>query len=213
MIPPSLPGLVVCVGRNFRDHAQELGNLIPKQPVFFIKSPRAIIGPGDTIRIPPETGEVHHEAEVAVELGRSLHRAEPGAAAQAIAAWTVLNDVTARDLQKADNGRFCRAKCIDTFCPVSDKRLATLDAASARIQCHVNGTLRQDGALADWIFDPPFALSYISRFLRLEAGDLVALGTPAGVGPLNSGDEVEVRLVDGVGTTLIELTNPVRAVE
>ena len=166
------------------------------------------VGMRYTIAFP---NRLHHEAEVAVWVGRQLSRASAEEAAGAIGAWTVLNDVTARDLQRADKGRFTRAKGFDTFCPVADARLEALDWPAARIQCWVDGERRQDGALADLLFSPAELLAAVSQCMTLEPGDLVSLGTPAGVGPLRAGQTVEVRLVDDSGKTLLSLTNPVIA--
>lgn len=203
------PSKIVCVGRNFARHAAELGHAVPAAPVFFLKPTSALIGPQDAIRLPPQSNEVHHEAELAAVIGQRLSHVEPEEALAGVAAWTVLNDVTARDLQREDNGRFTRAKGFDTFCPVSRDRVPTLDWRDCRIQCRVGGELRQDGALAEMIFPPDQLLAYISGYMTLLPGDLVAFGTPAGVGGLVAGQWCEVRLVNGSGATLASLTNPV----
>ncbi len=204
---------VVCLARTFRKHAAELGNLVPTEPIFFLKAPNAVIGPGEPIRLPPESECVQHEAEVAVVLGARLGReATPESAYAAISAWTVLNDVTARDLQREDQGRFGRAKGFDSFCPLSDVRLLQLDWRRARIQCLVNGEIRQDGVLADLVFTPGEALAYVARHMTLDPGDVVSLGTPEGVGLLQVGETVEVRLTLD-GDVLASLVNPVTAVE
>lgn len=205
------PGKIVCLARSFRKHAEELGNAVPAEPLYFLKAPTALIGPGDPIRLPPESADVQHEAEVAVIIGRRLSRATPSEAEAAIAAWTVLNDVTARDLQRKDGGRFTRAKGFDTFCPLSDVRLPTLDWRRCRIQCRVDGALRQDAALADLLWTPGEVLAAISACMTLEPGDVVSLGTPEGVGPLRAGETVVVRLEGPRGETLAELGNPVVA--
>lgn len=205
------PGKIVCLARTFALHAAELGNALPTEPLYFLKPPSALIGPGEPIRVPPESREVQHEAEVAMVIGQRLRRCTPTEGERAVAAWTVLNDVTARDLQKADGGRFTRAKGFDTFCPLADTRLPTLDWWTCRIQCRVNGVVRQDGALADLVFTPGEILAAVSRCMTLEPGDVVSLGTPAGVGPLVPGDRVEVRLVGPAGEPLVVLENPVEA--
>jgi 2-keto-4-pentenoate hydratase/2-oxohepta-3-ene-1,7-dioic acid hydratase in catechol pathway len=205
------PGQVVCLARSFRKHAEELGNAVPAAPTFFLKSRRPVIGPEDAIRLPPESAEVHHEGEVAVWIGARLRRADPAEAFAGIAGWTVLNDVTARDLQRADKGRFTRAKGFDTFCPVAPDRVRLADWAACRVQCRVNGVMRQDGRLSDLLWTPGEILSAVSAVMTLEPGDLVSLGTPEGVGPLVHGDEVEVRLVGPIGETLVSLRNPVVA--
>lgn len=199
---------LVFFARTFRKHALELGNAVPAEPIYFLKAPSAIIGPGDEIRLPPDSSEVHHEAEVAVVIGARLRRASPERAAAAIQAWTVLNDVTARDVQRADGGRFTRAKGYDTFCPLSDVRLPSLDWAHARIQCRVDGALRQDGALADLSHPPAELLSQVSHVMTLEPGDIVSFGTPAGVGPIRSGETIEVTLLEH-GEVRATLTNRV----
>lgn len=208
---PSVPGKIVCLARSFRKHAEELGNAVPSEPLYFLKAPSALIGPGEAIRLPAASREVHHEAEVAVVVGRRLSRASAEEAFAAIAGWTVLNDVTARDLQKADGGRFTRAKGFDTFCPMASERLPALDWRRCRIQCRVDGALRQDGALSDLLWTPGEVLAAISGCMTLVPGDVVSLGTPDGVGPLVAGESVEVRLVGPDGATLLSLWNPVVA--
>lgn len=208
---PSHPGKIVCLARSFRKHAEELGNAVPSEPLYFLKAPTALIGPGEPIRLPAASREVHHEAEVAVIVGRRLTGASAAEAFDAIAAWTVLNDVTARDLQRADGGRFTRAKGFDTFCPMARARLPTLDWRRCRIGCRVDGMVRQDGALADSLWSPGEVLAAISGCMTLLPGDVVALGTPDGVGPIVAGQSVEVRLVGPGGETLISLVNPVVA--
>jgi 2-keto-4-pentenoate hydratase/2-oxohepta-3-ene-1,7-dioic acid hydratase in catechol pathway len=207
------PSKIVCIGRNYREHAAELGNAVPAQPIFFLKPPSALVGPGDAILLPPQSEEVHYEAELALVIGRRSSWIDEHEGLAAIAAFTVLNDVTARDLQRAD-GRFTRAKGFDTFCPVSDARLPgdrwSVDLAGGRIQCFVDGARRQDGALADMVFGPAALVAYLSRHMTLMPGDLVATGTPAGVGALLPGQRVEVRLVGADGSALIRLENPVR---
>ncbi|MCA9539468.1 MAG: fumarylacetoacetate hydrolase family protein, partial [Myxococcales bacterium] len=190
---------IVCLARSFRLHAAELGNEVPGEPLYFLKAPSAVIGPGDAIVLPPESGDVQHEAEVAIIIGRRLSRADEAEVEAAIAGWTVLNDVTARDVQKADGGRFTRAKGFDTFCPIADTQLPKLDWRSARVQCFVNGKKRQDGGLSDLLWPPAVAVAAISKGMTLRPGDVVSLGTPAGVSTLQPGDDVEVRLVDGAG--------------
>jgi len=205
----SRPGKIVCLARSFRKHAAELGNAVPPTPLFFLKAPTAMIGPGQPIELPPESAEVHHEGEVAIVVSRRLRKASVTEAEAAIGAWTVLNDVTARDLQRADGGRFTRAKGFDTFCPVSDVRLSELAWRQCRIRCRVDGDLRQDGALSDLVWTPGEALAAISACMTLEPGDIVSLGTPAGVGPIRAGEMVSVELIGPDGKRLIELSNPV----
>ncbi len=202
---------IVCLARSFRKHAEELGNAVPPAPLYFLKAPTAQVGPGEPIRLPAVSREVHHEAEVAIIVGQRLRHATPSEAEAAIEAWTVLNDVTARDLQRADGGRFTRAKGFDTFCPIADARLPALDWRVARIQCRVDGDIRQDGALADLLWTPGEVLAAISACMTLLPGDIVSLGTPEGVGPIEAGQTVEVRLLGGDGEALVSLSNPVVA--
>ena len=205
---PALPGKIVCLGRSFRDHALELGNAVPTSPLYFLKAPTAVIGPGAPIRLPAASAEVHHEAEVAVIIGARLTACTVAEAEAGVAAWTVLNDVTARDLQRADGGRFTRAKGFDTFCPLSDVRLPTLPWRQCRVQGLVNGVIKQDGALSDLLWTPGEAIAAIAAVMTLLPGDVVSLGTPAGVGPFVAGDVVGVRLLGPDGNVLISLENP-----
>jgi 2-keto-4-pentenoate hydratase/2-oxohepta-3-ene-1,7-dioic acid hydratase in catechol pathway len=208
--PTPTPRQLICLARTFGRHALELGNPIPERPLYFLKSVSAVVGPDEPIELPPESTEVHYEAEVAVWIGAPLKRATPEQAEAAIAGWTVLNDVTARDLQREDNGRFTRAKCFHTFCPLSPERVTLERWAEARIQGWRNGELVQDAPLSDMLFTPGEALSAVSEVIALEPGDLVSLGTPAGVGPLSEGDTFEVRLLSAEGDLLVSLSNPVR---
>lgn len=208
-LPGRIPGKIVCLARSFRKHAAELGNAVPGEPLYFLKATSALIGPGEAIRLPAASREVHHEAEVAVIIGRRLSGATADEAVAAIAGWTVLNDVTARDVQRADGGQFTRAKGFDTFCPMASERLVALDWRRCRIGCLVDGVVRQDGALADLLWTPGEVLAAISGCMSLLPGDVVSLGTPEGVGPIEAGQVVEVRLVGPDGETLISLANPV----
>jgi len=208
--PTPTPRQLICLARTFGRHALELGNPIPERPLYFLKSVSAVVGPHEPIELPPESAEVHYEAEVAVWIGAPLKRATAEQAEAAIAGWTVLNDVTARDLQREDNGRFTRAKCFHTFCPLSPEHVTLERWAEARIQGWRNGELVQDAPLSDMLFTPGEALSAVSEVIALEPGDLVSLGTPAGVGPLSEGDTFEVRLLSAEGETLVSLSNPVR---
>ncbi len=206
------PRQMIFLARSFGRHALELGNAIPERPLFFLKSLSALIGPGEAVVLPAESAEVHHEAEVAVWVGARLRAATPAEAEGAIEGWTVLNDVTARDVQRADGGRFTRAKCFDTFCPLSPEVVSPAalgDWRVARVQGWRNGALVQDSPLSDMLYSPGEALSAISQVMTLEPGDLVSLGTPAGVGPLASGDSFEVRLVGGDGALLVRLVHSV----
>jgi 2-keto-4-pentenoate hydratase/2-oxohepta-3-ene-1,7-dioic acid hydratase in catechol pathway len=207
---PVEPGKIVCVGRNYRDHAAELGNPVPEEPLLFLKSPSSIVGPGAPIVLPPESSRVDFEGEIAIVLGDRLRRASPDEALRAIFGVTAACDVTARDLQKRD-GSHTAAKSFDSFCPVgpvvrllAGDELDRLDALE--IVTRVAGAERQRARAADMIFPIAEALAHASRRMTLEPGDLFLTGTPAGVGPLADGDLVEIE-VSGVGT----LANPVEA--
>jgi 2-keto-4-pentenoate hydratase/2-oxohepta-3-ene-1,7-dioic acid hydratase in catechol pathway len=194
----------VCVGRNYADHAKELGNEVPKQPMLFFKPPSAIIRSGEPIVLPAASQQVEYEAEIGVIIGRQLSQASENEAERAIGGFTCVNDVTARDLQKTD-GQWARAKGFDTFCPVGPAVSQELDWKKLEVICRLNGVERQRGRTEQMQFSIPFLLAYISQIMRLEPGDLVATGTPSGVGRLASGDVVEVE-IPGIGV----LRNPVQ---
>ena len=201
------PGKIICVGRNYAAHAKELGNSVPDKPLLFFKPPSSIIANGEPIVLPSLSKRVEHEAEVGVVIGAKLRNVDEKAARKGIAGITCVNDVTARDLQNSD-GHWVRAKGFDTFCPWGP-RIVPLppDAELAKIEvfCRVNGTQRQHAQVGDMVFGILFLVSYVSQVMTLEPGDLIATGTPEGVGPLTSGDVVEVE-VSGVGV----LKNPVK---
>ena len=207
LLPWGLSRKIVAIGKNYLDHAKEMASEAPKQPLIFMKPTSALVGHGQAIVLPPEglAKEVHHEAELAVVIGRRLRRASEAECVKAIAGVTCLNDVTARDVQKAD-GQWTRAKGFDTFCPVGPWVAVGLDWSDLRIQARVNGLARQDGRSKDQIFPLPKLLAFITAGMTLEPGDLISTGTPAGVGPLRAGDTVEIE-VEGVGV----LRNEVRA--
>jgi 2-keto-4-pentenoate hydratase/2-oxohepta-3-ene-1,7-dioic acid hydratase in catechol pathway len=201
------PGKIIGVGRNYVEHAAELGNAVPKQPLLFLKPPSAVIADGDAIVMPPESVQVEYEGEIGVVIGRSLRRATEADARAAIAGITCINDVTARDLQRSDE-QWTRAKGFDTFCPIGP-RVAPMDPerfAALEVHCRVNGVERQRGRARDMAFGILTLVAYISQVMTLEPGDLIATGTPSGVGPLHPGDVVEVE-IPGVGV----LRNPVVA--
>ena len=200
---------MVFLARSFGKHALELGNPIPESPLYFLKAPSTRIGHKDPIRLPSQSQEVHYEAEVAFYLSKSLYQCSLEETLDAIGEWTILNDITARDLQKQDQGRFSRAKNFDTFCPLSSLTLSTLEWNEARIQGWLNGELKQDSPLSDLLYTPFEALYQIAQVMTLNKGDLISLGTPSGVGPLKSGDHFEVRLCDAQGHALLTLSNPV----
>jgi len=203
LLAPVQPSKVVAVGRNYRAHAKEMGQEAPKEPLLFIKPSTAVIGPQAEIRLPEASSEVHHESELACVIGRALTRVSPAEARKGIFGWTCLNDVTARDIQRAEQ-HFTRAKSYDTFCPIGPVVETDLDPAEAVISCRVNGQQRQRGFAKDMTFDPFALVSFISRVMTLLPGDVVTTGTPEGVGPIQRGDWVEVE-VSGVGV----LRNPV----
>lgn len=191
------PSKIVCVGRNYADHARELGNEVPRQPMLFFKPPSAIIGSGETIVLPAASQQVEYESEIGVVIGRTLSHASESEAERAIGGFTCVNDVTARDLQKTD-GQWARAKGFDTFCPVGPTVSQGLDWRNLEVIGRLNGVERQRGRTEQMQFSIPFLLSYISQIMRLEPGDLVATGTPAGVGRLSPGDVIEVE-IPGIG--------------
>jgi 2-keto-4-pentenoate hydratase/2-oxohepta-3-ene-1,7-dioic acid hydratase in catechol pathway len=199
------PGKIIGVGRNYRDHAAELGHTIPTKPLFFLKPTTTLIGDGAAIVLPVESADVQFEGEIGVVIGARLRRATEAQARAGIAGITCVNDVTARDLQRSDE-QWTRAKGFDTFCPVGPWVTVGLDWSDLRVQCRVNGVVKQDGRTRDQVFPVPRLLAFISAGMTLEPGDVVTTGTPAGVGPIRAGDVVEVE-VEGVGV----LRNEVRA--
>jgi 2-keto-4-pentenoate hydratase/2-oxohepta-3-ene-1,7-dioic acid hydratase in catechol pathway len=203
------PGKIVCVGRNYRDHARELGNEVPAAPLLFLKPPSSVIAEGEPILLPPASQRVEFEGEIGGVVGARLTRASEAEAVRAVRGVVALNDVTARDLQKSD-GQWTRAKGFDSFCPIGPEAGDAFDAAALEVTTHLNGAVRQRGAASDMVFAVPFLLSYISHVMSLEPGDVVATGTPAGVGPVAAGDVVEV-VVSAHGRPVSRVSNPVRA--
>lgn len=205
LLAPVAPSKIVCVGRNYREHAAELGNEMPTEPLLFLKAPSAVVRDGDSIELPEFSRRVEHEGELAVVIGRKCRRvSEDEDPFSYVLGYTCLNDVTARDLQRRDV-QFTRAKSFDTFCPVGPHIVTGLDPSDLSVQTRVNGEIRQNGRTSAMAFPVPYLIRYISHVMTLEPGDLIATGTPAGVGPLRHGDTVEVE-VEGVGV----LRNPVR---
>lgn len=204
LLAPVIPrSKVVCVGRNYAAHAQELGNDVPEQPLIFLKPNTSVIGPRDGIVYPEQTHDLNFEGELAIVIGRICRDLPKERADEVIFGYTVANDVTARDLQKTD-GQWARAKGYDTFCPLGPWITTELDASDVRVSTELNGEPKQDGRTSQFIFDIPEVLAYITSFTTLLPGDVVLTGTPAGVGPMLPGDEVSVS-VEGIGT----LTNKV----
>ena len=209
LLSPILPSKVVCVGRNYAEHAAEHGSEVPKEPLLFLKPSTSVIGPRDAIRLPIFSKQVEHEAELAVVIGApGARRADRAAAERAIFGYTCANDVTARDLQRSD-GQWTRAKGFDSFCPIGPWITTGLDVSDLEIRCEVGRNpeemeVRQLGRTKDMVFDVPGLVSYISHVMTLLPGDVILTGTPAGVSPLTEGDTVTVR-IQGIG----ELSNPV----
>lgn len=197
---------IVCVGRNYREHAKELGNEVPAEPLIFLKPPSALLAPMGEIRRPAVLSQrIDHEGELGVIIGRTCRKLqEDENVRDYILGYTCVNDVTARDLQKKD-GQWTRAKGFDTFCPIGPAIATDIDPWSGvKVETRVNGSMRQQGTTADFIFPVDAIIRYISQAMTLMPGDLIATGTPSGVGPLEPGDFVEVS-VEGIGT----LRNPV----
>jgi 2-keto-4-pentenoate hydratase/2-oxohepta-3-ene-1,7-dioic acid hydratase in catechol pathway len=192
---PRRPTKIVCVGRNYAAHARELGNDVPERPLLFLKPPSALIANGESIVLPLDSQQVEHEGEIGVIIGQRCHHVSEAEALNVVAAYAPLNDVTARDLQRLDV-QFTRAKSFDTFCPIGEA-IPTYKIAQWRdleVICRVNGAVRQHGRASDMLFGIPALVTYISRVMTLEAGDIIATGTPAGVGALLPGDYVEVEI-------------------
>lgn len=203
LLAPVIPSKIVAVARNNPGHAAELGNEVPDHPMLFLKPATSVIGPGDPIPIPRGAGRVDHEAEMAAVIGRLCRRVGPAEASSYVLGYTCANDVTARDWQKAD-GQWARAKGSDGFCPLGPWIETELDPSDAAVIARVNGEVRQSGRTSDFVFSPADLVSFISRTITLLPGDVVLTGTPAGVGPIEPGDTVEVE-VEGIGV----LENPV----
>lgn len=203
LLAPCQPTKIVCVGRNYAEHAAEHGAEVPKEPLIFLKPPSALIGPDEPVVLTQLSSRVEHEAELAVVIGRRARNLTRDNAMGCVLGFTAGNDVTARDLQRRD-GQWSRAKGFDTFCPLGPWIETDLDWRDSVVTCHVNGELRQQGATRDMVFDVPALLQYITACMTLEPGDVVLTGTPSGVSPLSAGDQVSVT-VAGIGM----LTNPV----
>ncbi len=198
------PSKIVCVGRNYADHAAELGNEVPKEPMLFLKAPSCVIMNGEPIVIPPLSDQVEHEAELGVIIGETCSKiADDDDISRYIRGYTCVNDVTARDLQRRD-GQFARAKSFDTFCPVGPRIAIGLDVADIKVSCSVNGVEMQSGRTSQMVFPVDFLIRYISRMMTLLPGDLIATGTPSGVSRLKPGDVCEVA-IEGIGV----LSNPI----
>jgi 2-keto-4-pentenoate hydratase/2-oxohepta-3-ene-1,7-dioic acid hydratase in catechol pathway len=199
-IAPVDPAKILCVGRNYKAHASELGNELPPEPLLFLKPSSSILDPDGAIELPPRSisERVDHEAELGVIIGKRARRVSRDDAAAHVFGFTLVGDITARDLQKKD-GQWARAKGMDTFCPVGPVVVTGLDAQALSITCRVNGQQRQHGTTADMIFTVADLIAYASRVMTLEVGDLLVTGTPSGVGPLAAGDALEISIAE-IGT-------------
>ncbi len=206
LLAPCQPSKIVCVGRSYREHAAELGNPLPKEPLLFLKPPSAVIGPEEAIVYPTISQRVDHEGELALVIGKRCRRLKAGEnPLDYVFGCTCLNDVTARDIQKAD-GQFTRGKGFDTFCPIGPVIATGINAGDLSVETFVNGQRRQAGRTSEMVFTLGVIIRHIAEVMTLEPGDVIATGTPPGVGPLEPGDVVEV-VVEGVG----RLRNPVVA--
>ena len=197
LLAPVTPTKIVCVGRNYAEHAKELGNEAPSEPIIFLKPPSALLNPGGTIVRPPMSQLVHHEGELAIVIGREAKNVKAADWRDYVRGFSCANDVTARDLQKKDV-QFTRGKGFDTFCPIGPCIETELDVSNLRLTTRVNGEIRQDGSTSQMIFTCAFLVEFITAIMTLMPGDVILTGTPAGVGPLNAGDVVEVE-VEGIG--------------
>ena len=204
-VAPVIPSKIVCVGRNYKEHAAELGNKMPDEPLLFLKAPSAIVANGENIVLPSQSQQVEHEGELGVVMSKTAScLGEEDNPLNYVLGYTCVNDVTARDLQRKDV-QFTRAKSFDTFCPVGPWIVSDLDPGKLTVVTRLNGVVKQNGQTADMAFSVPFLIRYISNIMTLLPGDLIATGTPAGVSPMKPGDIVEVE-VEGVGV----LKNSVR---
>lgn len=199
LLAPVTPSKIVCVGRNYAEHAKELGNAVPVEPLIFLKPPSSLNGPGGAIVYPSISGHLSYEGEVGLVIGRQARHVQAADAWDYIAGLTIVNDVTARDLQRKD-GQWTRGKGFDTFCPVGPWWVPAdeIDFSGLRVTTRVNGEIKQDAPVTDMIFSPGVILQFVTEFMTLEPGDLIATGTPPGVGALQVGDVVTVE-VAGLG--------------
>jgi 2-keto-4-pentenoate hydratase/2-oxohepta-3-ene-1,7-dioic acid hydratase in catechol pathway len=199
LLPPCAPSKIVCVGRNYAEHAKELGNEVPAEPLIFLKPPSSLIASGDAIVYPKLSQRVDFEGELGVVIGKRARNVASAQADEYILGYTCVNDVTARDLQKKD-GQWTRGKGFDTFCAVGPCLIPREEAdfKSFRVRTLVNGETKQDAPITDMLFDVNAIIAYVSAFMTLEPGDLIATGTPPGVGPLQPGSKVQIEIA-GIG--------------
>ncbi|NQT95636.1 MAG: fumarylacetoacetate hydrolase family protein [Candidatus Omnitrophica bacterium] len=198
LLSPVVPSKVVCVGLNYKDHAKELSMPIPEEPIIFLKPPSSLIGPGENILYPSSVNRLDYEAELAIVIKKYTKSILSDRSSQHILGYTALNDVTARDLQKKD-GQWTRAKSFDTFCPVGPYIATDLDADDLHIELNVNGQIKQSSSTSNMIFGVDFLVSFISGVMSLMPGDIIATGTPKGVGSLSRGDKIEL-IIEGIGS-------------
>jgi 2-keto-4-pentenoate hydratase/2-oxohepta-3-ene-1,7-dioic acid hydratase in catechol pathway len=207
LLAPVTPSKIVCVGRNYREHAAELGNKMPDEPLLFLKAPSAVIAPDERIELPPSSQQVEHEGELGVVIGRTARKVnETEDPLDYVFGYTCVNDVTARDLQRKDV-QFTRGKSFDTFCPVGPWISTDLDPSNVAVTTRLNGEVKQNGNTRDMAFGVAFLIRYISAIMTLYPGDLIATGTPAGVSRMKHGDVVEVE-VTGVGILRNQVYDP-----
>ena len=208
LLPPTVPTKIICVGLNYRHHAEEMNKPIPAEPLIFLKAPTALQAPGAPIELPAQSELVHHEGELAVVIGRRARHVSPERAMEHVLGVTCMNDVTARDIQRREGGRYTRAKGFDTFAPCWSSLRVGVDPGALEVTCRVNGAVRQRSVTSDMIFPVPEVIAFISSIMTLMPGDLISTGTPSGVGELTDGDVVEVE-VSEVGV----LRSPVRSAQ
>jgi len=207
LLAPVTPSKIVCIGRNYREHAAELGNKMPEEPLLFLKPSSSVVASGDAVELPPQSQQVEHEGELGVVIGRTARNlSEADDALRYVFGYTCVNDVTARDLQRKDV-QFTRGKSFDTFCPVGPWIVTQLDPTNATVSTRLNGEVKQNGNTADMAFPVSFLIRYISAIMTLYPGDLIATGTPAGVSRMKHGDVVEVE-VGGVGVLRNSIYDP-----
>jgi len=206
LLAPVVPSKIVAVGLNYRDHAREMGKPLPEEPLLFLKAPSALNDPGGDVVYPPVSTRVDHEAELAVVIGRTARRVPEREAASVILGYTCINDVTARDLQAKD-GLYARAKGFDTFAPLGPWVETDLDPGSLSVRCFVNGSLRQDGNTREMGASPFRLVEFVSHIMTLYPGDVIATGTPPGVGPVRPGDEMRVE-IEGIGSLVNRVVAP-----
>ncbi len=197
LLAPVVPGKIVAIGLNYRDHAAERGNKVPTEPLIFLKPSTCVIGPGDAIIYPPQTSNLHYEGELAVVIAKRARNVSRAQARSYVLGYTCLNDVTARDLQDHDV-QFTRGKSFDTFAPIGPMIVTSIDPSDLAIETRLNGEVRQHSRTSNLVFDCDYLISYVSQVMTLMPGDVITTGTPGGIGPMKVGDTVEVE-IEGIG--------------